>query len=192
MITNTSLPVDVRRVAKALARCPQLWQGDVEHRADERVHLRLAAVGGWEAWLITWPTGHGVDLHDHGGSTGAIAVVEGTLTEVVARTAPGLRHPSLTRRSLDTGTVRRVSGSRIHDVLNVGPAPATSIHVYAPSLATMTFYADDLTPLESRRMFPEAPLRSAVAVLDAMGDLGPRADEARARAGAQPWSRSRA
>jgi predicted metal-dependent enzyme (double-stranded beta helix superfamily) len=192
MIVNRSSPLDVRRVAKALAACPQLWRDDVEHRADERVHLRLAQVGGWEAWLITWPTGHGVDLHDHGGSFGALAVVEGTLTEVVARTAPGLRHPALTHRTLAAGTVRRVPGSRIHDVLNVGPAPATSIHVYAPALATMTFFDDDLTPVGTRRVFPEVPLRDAATVLDGLGDLGPLAPQARARAGARTRSRSRA
>jgi predicted metal-dependent enzyme (double-stranded beta helix superfamily) len=188
MITNSASPVDVRRVAKALADRPSLWRDDVDHRPDERVHLRLARVGGWEAWLITWPTGHGVDLHDHGGSVGAVAVVEGTLTEVVARTAPGRRRVALSRRTLPAGTVRRVPGSRVHDVLNVGAGPATSIHVYAPALATMTFYDDDLTALDTRRVYPEEPRRDAATVLDALGDLGPLAPHARARAGTRSRS----
>jgi predicted metal-dependent enzyme (double-stranded beta helix superfamily) len=182
MVMITRPPVDVRRVARALSARPALWRTDVEHRSDERVHLRLAQVGGWEAWLITWPTGHGVDLHDHGGSAGALAVVEGTLTEVVARTAPGRRHPTLAHRSLPAGTVRRVPGSRIHDVLNLGREPATSIHVYAPALATMTFYDDDLAPTRTQRVFPEVPLHDAASVLDALGDLGPLAARVRGRA----------
>jgi predicted metal-dependent enzyme (double-stranded beta helix superfamily) len=190
MITNAPPPLDVRRLAKALAACPSLWRDEVDHRRDDRVHLRLAQVGGWEAWLITWPTGHGVDLHDHGGSLGAIAVVEGTLTEVVARTAPGLR-ASLAHRTLATGTVRRVPGSRIHDVLNLGAAPATSIHVYAPALATMTFYDDDLTPTDTRRVFPEVPLLDASTVLDGLGDLGPLAARIRSRTGTRPGAPTR-
>lgn len=191
MVTNGASPLDVRRVAKAVAACRGLWHSAVDHRPDERVHLRLAQVGSWEAWLITWPTGHGVDLHDHGGSVGAVAVVEGTLTEVVARTAPGRRQPALAHRRLDAGTVRRVPGARIHDVLNLGRAPATSIHVYAPSLASMTFYDDDLAPTRTQRVFPEVPLHDAASALDALGDLGPLAAHARARTRTRTRTRGR-
>lgn len=151
-------------VAEALAGCPQLWAPHVEHAAGHRTHERLAVAPGWEAYLITWPSGHGVELHDHGGSTGAVAVVEGDLVELVARPsgpagpAAPVRSGPITRVPLATGTVRRVPGTRVHDVVNAGPVPATSIHVYAPALSTMTFYDDDLRPVRTERVYPEPPL----------------------------------
>lgn len=148
-------------LAEALAGRPDLWQHHVEHADGHRTHERLAVGDGWEAYLITWPSGHGVELHDHGGSSGAVAVVEGELVELVARQGGRAGPGRLARVPLATGTVRRVSGRRIHDVVNAGPVPATSIHVYAPALSTMTFYDDDLRPVRTERVYPEAPLLGA-------------------------------
>ncbi len=144
-------------VAEALVACRRLWADLVDHQPGHRVHDRLAEGPGWEAYLITWPSGHGVELHDHGGSTGAVAVVEGALVELVApRRRAGYR-PRPARVDLAVGSVRRVPGHRVHDVVNVAAAPATSIHVYAPALSTMTFYDDALRPVRTERVFSPAP-----------------------------------
>jgi len=47
----------------------------------ERQYERILATETYEAWLIHWPAGTGLDLHDHGDSAGAFAVVEGELDE---------------------------------------------------------------------------------------------------------------
>ena len=49
----------------------------------------------YEAWVIVWPPGGKIDLHDHGGSEGAIVVVSGSLLE----TAVVAVHPVASRRS---------------------------------------------------------------------------------------------
>lgn len=154
---------DLVGLAAALAGAPAAWAPFAVHDPDHRVHVRLAAGASWEAYLITWPSGHGVELHDHGSSRGAVAVVAGSLVELVARPEPargtrGARGASIVRRRIGAGTVRDVPPGRIHDVVNAGRFPATSIHVYGPALETMTFYDDDLRPLRTERVFPETPL----------------------------------
>lgn len=160
-------------LAQTLASCPALWAPLAVHATDHRVHLRLAAAAGWEAYLITWPSGHGVEVHDHGRSAGAVAVVGGSLVEVVARpggtggpTPAGRR---LVRHRLEAGTVRPIPPGRIHDVVNAGRTPATSIHVYGPALETMTFYDDELRPTRTERVFPESPRLSLAQVRAVLG-----------------------
>jgi len=148
--------------AGVLASCPAVWAPLAVHDPDHRVHVRLAAADDWEAYLLTWPSGHGVEVHDHGRSAGAVAVVAGSLVELVARpTARSGARPGtdrLVRHRIGAGTVRPVPPGRIHDVINVGRFPATSIHIYGPALETMTFYDDDLRPVRTERVFPEPPL----------------------------------
>ena len=69
---------------------------------------------------------------------------------------------------LPAGTVRRVSSGRVHDVVNTSSAPATSIHVYAPPLSTMTFYDDDLRPVRTERCYPSEPLLDGTVVHEAL------------------------
>ncbi len=145
-------------VAQVLAACPALWAPLAVHDLDHRVHVRLTAGPDWEAYLITWPSGHGVEVHDHGDSAGAVAVVAGSLVELVARRTVRPGTERLVRHRLGAGTVRKVPRGRVHDVVNTGTFPATSIHVYGPALETMTFYDDELRPTRTERVFPEPPL----------------------------------
>jgi len=154
-VISTSQLADL---AQVLAACPAVWTPLAVHDPDHRVHVRLTAGEGWEAYLITWPSGHGVEVHDHGDSAGAVAVVAGSLVELVARRTVRPGAERLVRHRLGAGTVRRVPRGRIHDVVNAGTFPATSIHVYGPALETMTFYDDELRPTRTERVFPEPPL----------------------------------
>ena len=45
----------------------------------------MARTPDFDAWLIAWPSGGKVDLHDHGNSTGAVSVISGALVEAVPR-----------------------------------------------------------------------------------------------------------
>ena len=47
----------------------------------ERRYERLLITPVYEAWVICWPVGTTLDLHDHGGSAGAFTVVAGQLDE---------------------------------------------------------------------------------------------------------------
>ena len=78
-----------------------------------------------------------IELHDHGGSSGAVHVVRGELEE--ASTNRVLRTP-LARSRGGEGEVVTFGPEHVHDVVNPGDRPALSIHVYAPRLVSMTFY----------------------------------------------------
>src|SRR5215204_3599638 len=41
----------------------------------------VAATDEYEAWVIAWPAGTGLAMHDHDGSRAAVAVVSGSLRE---------------------------------------------------------------------------------------------------------------
>ena len=88
-----------------------------------------------EIWAIHWPKDQGLELHDHGGSSGALWVVAGTLEE--HSVAAGAR---LVHRSIEVGGGTAFGPTYVHDVVNASDAPATSVHVYSPPMASMTFY----------------------------------------------------
>src|SRR4051794_3407438 len=54
-----------------------------ESQTDRRWHVRVHQDVEVDVWLISWTTEQGTELHDHGGSSGAFTVVEGTLNEYV-------------------------------------------------------------------------------------------------------------
>ena len=133
-ITTHDLSLVVRRIASQ----PQLWRPKVRFTAD-RYWTRLAAPDGIDAWLLTWLPSQGTELHDHGDSAAAFAVVQGALTEVRADDVLGVWSTTLAAPA-----VRVVEPGIVHDVRNDQLKPAVSIHAYGPRLESMTYY--DVTP----------------------------------------------
>src|SRR6185437_3295713 len=144
-----SRKVDPVEIATRLA--PALrWPGAPD--VAERSWRRVALTPEFDAWVIAWPSGGRVDLHDHGSSCGALVVLEGTLVE----TTPW-RHDtgqlSLERHELEQGTTRRLRRGDVHDVTNEASTIALSLHVYQPPLTSMTHYGladNQLVRRESR------------------------------------------
>jgi hypothetical protein len=101
-----------------------------------RAWRRLTANSLYDAWLIDWGPGSGLGLHDHGGSTGAFAVVEGALVE----TFRDIDRDDFDIQRLDAGSIVTFSQTRVHDVRNMDRVNARSVHVYSPPLSTMNFY----------------------------------------------------
>jgi hypothetical protein len=128
-------------LALAIARRSDVWRPVVRHDADLRWHGRLATLDDVEVWLLGWTHAQDVELHDHGGSSGAFAVAEGELCE--QHTELGARG-ALRTAFCPAGIARSFGPGRIHHVSNHASAPATSIHVYSPPLDAMRFY--DLAP----------------------------------------------
>ena len=121
-------------LAARLAALPVPWELGSGAVLTERRYVRLLSTPAFEAWLICWPQGASLELHDHGPSAGAFAVVTGTLDETLvdqARQRP---------RRVEAGEVVSFGRGHIHDVTNRECTPATSVHVYSPPLSTMTFY----------------------------------------------------
>ncbi|QXC59475.1 cysteine dioxygenase family protein [Aquihabitans sp. G128] len=123
-------------IATGLAAADGLWRPHVDHDPVSRTSVRLVATPVYEVWLLGWSPGQRVELHDHGGANAAFVVVDGELDELTLG-ASGLRS-----RHLGTGDVGTVASGAIHDVVNRGTVEATSLHVYADPLRTMTFYDD--------------------------------------------------
>ncbi|WP_025738396.1 cysteine dioxygenase [Mycobacterium genavense] len=104
-----------------------------------------------DVWLISWVPGHATELHDHGGSLGALTVVSGSLNEF------RWDGRSLRRRRLDAGDQAGFPLGWVHDVVwaprpvarplpgTVTPiktpgAPTLSVHAYSPPLSAMSYY----------------------------------------------------
>jgi len=128
--------VDPGEIARRLA--PALrWPGGLE--VDRRSWKLVARTDDFDAWLIAWPSGGRVELHDHGGSGGAVSVVAGTLVEAVPWREDSGRL-SLMRNELRTGTTLGFGPGHVHDVTNESATPALSLHVYSPALISMTSF----------------------------------------------------
>jgi hypothetical protein len=114
--------------------------------ADERWFTRLHGDDELDVWLISWVPERATELHDHGGSLGALTVVSGALHET--RWDGG----ALRRRRLDAGDQAGFPLGWVHDVvwapesIAVSPAvspavgPTLSVHAYSPPLTAMSYY----------------------------------------------------
>jgi hypothetical protein len=149
-------PSGAAALAVALTLRTDLWAPLVQYREEARwsslidpaaaakvldpaLHPELADA---QVWLLSWLPGQGTDLHDHGPSAGAFAVARGTLTErvVAARSRESVRQDTT---DLAAGRVRYFGPHYVHQVTNVLPEPAVSLHVYAPALRWMNTYRLD-------------------------------------------------
>jgi Cysteine dioxygenase type I len=134
--TRVTPSVDAASVARRLAPSVR-WDGACS--ALEREWRLVARTPSFDAWLIAWPAGGQVALHDHGPSAGAISVIEGILTEAVPwRDETG--HLSLESRELHGGTTLGFAPGHVHDVTNESDGYALSLHVYSPALTVMRRY----------------------------------------------------
>jgi mannose-6-phosphate isomerase-like protein (cupin superfamily) len=127
-------------LARTYAENPASWPTRPRFEPSRRWYARLGSASGHEAWLLTWLPGQETDLHDHGGSAGAFVVVRGGLTEATVEPLPDHRGYRQARQELAVGTVRAFGPNHVHRIRNAGPAPAISVHVYAPALLSMTRY----------------------------------------------------
>ena len=137
--------------------------------ATSRWSQRLHADAYLDVWLIGWAPTQAAELHDHGGSLGALTVVRGELTEWHWRgggtdrtgdtagggtpgtipVAPGSAAdmvgsgPGLRRRLLRAGRGAAFALGHVHDVSNRTLDSAVSVHAYSPPLSTMSYYDVD-------------------------------------------------
>lgn len=103
---------------------------------EGRWFTRLHADDDLDVWLISWARGHTTELHDHGGSLGALTVLAGSLHEL------RWNGSGLHRRRLDAGDQAAFPLGWVHDVTAAGDDwPETlSVHAYSPPLTAMSYY----------------------------------------------------
>jgi predicted metal-dependent enzyme (double-stranded beta helix superfamily) len=113
--------------------------------SDGRWFTRLHGNDEIDVWLISWVPGHSTELHDHGGSLGALTLLSGALDEF-RWDGDSLRH-----RHLDAGDQAAFPLGWVHDVVwapsTSGPVaisgptePTLSVHAYSPPLTAMSYY----------------------------------------------------
>ena len=118
-------------LAHSIAADRSQWEHLVRYDAASRWYHRLRTGPGYEVWLLSWVPGQGSGLHDHGGSSGVLTVLDGALTE---RTDRGTR-------ALGSGAQRVFAPGYVHEVVNDSLEPAVSLHVYYPGLTDMPMHA---------------------------------------------------
>jgi quercetin dioxygenase-like cupin family protein len=124
-------------IASGLAAVTVPWEVADGDPSTERRYQRVLATPEYEAWVICWPRGGSLDLHDHGGSAGAFSVVSGQLDEAT------IEGGAMVARTYSAGDTASFGPSRVHAVANRGTGVATSVHVYSPPLSTMVYYEND-------------------------------------------------
>ena len=130
---------DTADLVRELAADAAFWREQVRHDPTERWHTRLHWSPFVEVYLLGWTPEQDTRMHDHGGSVGAFAVADGELFEERSRAGSA----TTDRRRHRTGDVVAFGARHVHNLGNLGPAVATSIHAYSPPLPFMRFYEPD-------------------------------------------------
>jgi cysteine dioxygenase len=112
--------------------------------ADRHYTRNLVRAGPWYYVLVLcWKNGQRSPIHDHRGSTCAVRVLRGTLTESRFAFAPnGLVKP-VGSRDFPPGSVFGSADDDLHQVSNLqaGSADLVTLHVYSPPLVQMGTYS---------------------------------------------------
>jgi predicted metal-dependent enzyme (double-stranded beta helix superfamily) len=145
---------ELTALTRRIAADVRAGRHDVPIDPDRRWYCRLRSDEVADVWLIGWATGQGTELHDHGGSLGALTVVSGLLSE--QRWAP--HRGEIRSRPLRAGRSQGFRLGHVHDVVNPSTAPAVSVHAYSPPLTTMSYYEVDAVAVALRlvRTTPDA------------------------------------
>jgi predicted metal-dependent enzyme (double-stranded beta helix superfamily) len=138
-LSSTPATAHPALIARQLAADTHRWRHLLRFHTGERFTTLVEESEHQEVWLMSWLPGQGTDLHNHGGATGAFTVVEGVLTESVARDA-GTQRPAHSVHRVESGQSRVFGPGYVHRVANDGPEPAVSIHVYRPARLPMINY----------------------------------------------------
>jgi predicted metal-dependent enzyme (double-stranded beta helix superfamily) len=126
---------ELRELVTRIAGDPEAWRGLVCHDTAERHFEQLWRDDHVDVWVITWTNGNDTGFHDHDVSRGAVAVVEGEITEerLVLGGPPRLL-PHAAGETFD------FDASHVHRMHQDSDAPAVSIHAYSPPLWRMGTY----------------------------------------------------
>lgn len=148
---------ELRALAAAVAADPSLWEDQVAFADERRHYASLHRDAFVDVWVLCWTPANDTGWHDHDISSGAVAVVRGTLTEHNL----AVDRPSLATE-VPAGHAFSFGPDHIHRLVGKEPA-SVSIHAYSPPLWRMgqyslgttgilrrisVSYADELRPLD--------------------------------------------
>ncbi len=103
----------------------------------------------YDALVLCWRSGQGSSIHDHGGSTCGVYIIEGIATETIFKASPCGRLAPVRSRTVGAGGFRVSKDHDIHQMANLGPpgSDLISLHVYSPPLTAMRTYSIGETTL---------------------------------------------
>ncbi len=111
---------------------PDCYQRNLMHRGP-----------ACQVFLICWLNGQRSPIHDHPGSSCAVRVIEGKVTETVFQKAPnGLIVPTVTRE-YEEGNICGSEDTDTHQISNLmeDGKNLVTMHVYTPPLLMMNCYS---------------------------------------------------
>lgn len=148
---------ELEELVAEVAAQPELWEPQIDRASEQRTYACLRRDTHVDVWAIFWRPGNDTGWHDHDTSSGAVRVVEGSLTNYELRLAGHDR-----RRAYRPGESFSFDSSQIHRLVCESEA-ALSIHAYSAPLWRLgqysvdadgalhrvsVTYADELRPLE--------------------------------------------
>jgi len=114
-----------------------LWRGKVAFDDEQRHYVCLHRDSHLDLWVLCWTPANDTGWHDHDTSSGAVAVVAGSLLE--QNLAVGSANLS---RQVGAGSVFDFGPDHIHRVSGLAPG-SVSIHAYSPPLWRLGQYTVD-------------------------------------------------
>lgn len=107
----------------------------------ERKRFLLSKSEDFEVVLMIWGPGAQTPIHDHGGSSSTVEIIDGAITEKIFDKT-GLR--LIGETILRNGERSEITdGSIIHQMLNIAESFSYSIHTYAAPLSVCHTYDED-------------------------------------------------
>ena len=126
---------ELEALAAGIAHQPESWAHHVAFDGEERVYVSLHRDAHVDVWLLCWTPENDTGFHDHDISSGAVAVVEGSLVE--HNLAVGVE---TFETRLEAGRVFSFGPDHIHRLTGAVHG-AVSVHAYSPPLWRMGQYA---------------------------------------------------
>ena len=148
---------ELLELATGIAAAPDLWREHIAFDDDNRHYVSLHRDEHVDVWVLCWTRQNDTGWHDHDISSGAVAVVQGVLTEhslAVDRPSPASEIEAGQSFCFGPEHIHRLTGR------DVG---SFSIHTYSPPLNRMgqyvvgpagtlsrqsVSYTDELRPLD--------------------------------------------
>jgi cysteine dioxygenase len=112
--------------------------------ADRTYRRNLVCGSDWyNLWVLCWRNGQRSPIHDHRGSSCAVRVLEGMMTETLFEFAPNGHVKALFSRDLPPGSVVGSADTDLHQVSNLqaDDADLVTLHIYSPPLILMGTYS---------------------------------------------------
>ena len=126
---------ELQQLVATIAADPSTWAHLVGFDDEQRVYASLHRDAHVDVWLLCWTPENDTGWHDHDISSGAVAVVAGSLTEYNLRLEEGA-----VATEVEAGQVFSFGPDHIHRLVGAVPG-SVSVHAYSPPLWRMGQYA---------------------------------------------------